>query len=44
MFLGGHPKLEMVQNWITKDLRNYARGYRTFSTRWFAGMPWLTSS
>jgi len=28
LFLGGHPELELVQNWITEDLRNYARGHQ----------------
>jgi hypothetical protein len=28
LFLGGHPELGLVQNWITEDLRNYARGYQ----------------
>ena len=28
LFLGGHSELELVQNWITEDLRNYARGYQ----------------
>jgi len=28
LFLGGHPELEPVHQWITDDLRNYARGYQ----------------
>jgi hypothetical protein len=28
LFLGAHPELKLVQNWITEDLRNYARGYQ----------------
>jgi len=28
LFLVGHPELKLVHQWITEDLRNYARGYQ----------------
>jgi hypothetical protein len=28
LFFADQPELELVHQWITEDLRNYARGYQ----------------